>query len=212
MENLKKINLINTPAYYINLDGDLEKSERIEELLSNLGFKNIHRFSGIVGEPKRVGVAKSHNALLKELSEEKTPFVVFEDDILKGSFNSEILVPNNADAFYLGNSAYGLKNGVGQKRIVSKHYYEDIYRIYNMLAAHAILYLNNDYVKFLAKATEFNISIMTNQDKARAETMKYWNVYAKDKPMFYQGGMHGPPTKINISSARSVGPENAYDK
>jgi hypothetical protein len=212
MDNFKKISLIDAPAYYINLDIDVEKSEKMQELLSNLGFKNINRFSGIAGDPKKVGVAKSHNALLKELSNEKTPFVVFEDDILKYDFSPEIVVPVNADAFYLGNSVYGLKHGIGQKRIISRYYHENIYQIYNMLAAHAILYLNNDYVKFLARATEFNISIETNQDKARAETMKYWNVYANDKPMFYQGGPHASLTKVRLSGVRSIGPKGAYDK
>jgi len=212
MNNLKTINLLDIPAYYINLDGDIEKSEKMQTLLSDLGFKKIYRFSGILGDPKRVGVAKSHNALLKELSSKKTPFIVFEDDILKYDFSPEILIPDDADAFYLGNSVYGLKQGIGQKRIIIKNHHEDIYQIYNMLAAHAILYLNSDYVKFLAMATEFNISIGTNQDKARAETMKYWRVYAKDRPMFYQGGTHASFTKVNLSQIRSVGPRGAYSQ
>jgi len=86
------------------------------------------------------------------------------------------------------------------------------FRVYNMLAAHAILYTNNDYVKFLAKATEFNISILDNQDKARAETMKYWNIYANRLPMFYQNGLHTKFTKIDLSKVVSVGPEDAYLK
>jgi len=212
MNNFKKISLINVPAYYINLDSDVEKSERMQEFLSDLGFKDIRRFSGILENPKRLGVAKSHNMLLKELSNEKTPFAVFEDDIVKYNFRPEIIIPADADAFYLGNSMYGLKQGIGQKRIIAEHHHEEIYRVYNMLAAHAILYLNNDYVKFLAMATEFNISIGTNQDKARAETMKYWKVYANDKPMFYQSGSHAPFTRVRLSQTRSIGPSGAYTK
>jgi GR25 family glycosyltransferase involved in LPS biosynthesis len=212
MNNQKLINIVNTPAYYINLDRDVEKSEKIQELLSSLGFINVIRFPGIKEDIKKVGVAKSHNALLKELSNEQTPFIVFEDDILKYKFTPNLLIPEDADAFYLGNSLFGLKNGIGQKRIIAKHYDFDIFRIYNMLAAHAILYTNNDYVRFLAKATEFNISIADNQDKARAETMKYWNIYANRLPMFYQNGVHSQFTKIDLASITSLGPEWAYLK
>jgi GR25 family glycosyltransferase involved in LPS biosynthesis len=212
VNEFKKIILTDIPVYYINLDKDVEKSEKMQELLFSLGFKNINRFPGIEEDIKKVGVAKSHNALLKKLSNKKTPFIVFEDDIVEYDFDPEIMVPIDADVFYLGNSIYGLKQGIGQKRIIAKHHYEDIYQIYNMLAAHAILYLNKDYVKFLAMATEFNISIETNQDKARAETMKYWKVYAKNKPMFYQGGRYTPLTKVHIAGTRFIGPTGAYDK
>lgn len=212
MSNLKNINLLNTPVYYINLDSDTEKSEKLQVMLGELGFKNVNRFSGIKEETKKVGVAKSHNALLKDLSGVIAPFIIFEDDIVNYNFKIDLDVPIDSDAFYLGNSCFGLKGGVGQKRIVLKHYEQEIFRVYNMLAAHAILYTNNDYVKFLAKATEFNISILDNQDKARAETMKYWNIYANRLPMFYQNGLHTKFTKIDLSKVVSVGPEDAYLK
>jgi hypothetical protein len=212
MSKLNTVNILTTPAYYINLESDVEKSEKIQELLKGLGFINVTRFPGIKEEVKKVGVAKSHNALLKELSNEQTPFIVFEDDILKYKFTPNLLVPEDADAFYLGNSLFGLKNGIGQKRIIAKHYDLDIFRVYNMLAAHAILYTNNDYVRFLAKATEFNISIGDNQDKARAETMKYWNIYANQLPMFYQNGTHSQFTKVDLASINSLGPRWAYLK
>jgi len=79
MSNLKNINLLNTPVYYINLDSDTEKSEKLQVMLGELGFKNVNRFSGIKEETKKVGVAKSHNALLKDLSGVIAPFIIFED-------------------------------------------------------------------------------------------------------------------------------------
>ena len=212
MSNFKKIYLPDIQTYYINLAKDVEKSENLERLLAELNFKSVSRFPGIEESPKRVGVAKSHNALLKKLSNEKKPFIVFEDDININNFEPTIEVPLDADAFYLGNSAYGLYSGVGQRQICIDHYEKDVFRVYNMLAAHAILYLNTDYVKFLARATNFNVAIKTNQDKARAETMKYWNIYANASPAFYQNGPHQPVTKINLKNVRSVGSEQAYRK
>lgn len=212
MKNFEKICLTNLTAHYINLDRDVKNSERIQHILRGLGFTSINRFAGIEEEVKKVGVAKSHNLLLKELSGEKTPFIVFEDDIRASNFEPILKVPGNADAFYLGTSAFGLYSGVGRKQISLEHYEENTYRIYNMLAAHAILYLNTEYVKFLARATEFSVYIKNNQDKARAETMKYWNVYAGQKPMFYQTGTHGPATRPDIANFRSVGPQGAYGR
>lgn len=212
MDNFKDIYLPDLTAYYINLDRDVEKSENVEKTLNDLGFKSVKRFAGIEEEIKKIGVAKSHNLLLKKLSKEKAPFIVFEDDILPSRFDPHLKVPKNADAYYLGSSSYGLYSGVGRRKISLELYEDKTYRIYNMLAAHAILYLNTDYVKFLAKATEFSVYIRDNQDKARAETMKYWNVYAGERPMFYQSGTHGPATRVGITNTMSVGPERAYGR
>jgi hypothetical protein len=204
------LDITKLPVYYINLDKDIEKMERIESLLHNLGFEDINRFPGFLSEIKKVGVAESHNRLLNLLKKKDLPCIVLEDDIDVFVFKKEIEIPSDADAYYLGNSAFGLYNGTGKRRIsVSKH---DQYshRMYNMLAAHAILYLNKDYVNFLAQATKFNLSIKTNQDKARAETMKYWNVYSSTEPLFYQNGVHEPVTKIVLPGLRSCGPEGAF--
>lgn len=210
MTSIKQIDLTKINAYYINLKEDKEKAEALENTLKDLGFKNIHRFEGIKEEIKRVGVAKSHNQILKELSNTEEPFIIFEDDVVCNKFEKELSFPEDSDAFYLGNSTFGLYQGVGKKKISAEKYYDNIYRVYNMLAAHAIVYFNNDYVKFLAKATEFNIFVKTNQDKARAETMKYWNIYANSDPMFYQSGAHSPVTKRSLSKLPIVGPESAY--
>jgi hypothetical protein len=205
-----KQNILELPVYYINLDKDTAKKEAIEILLADLGFNNVNRFSGIQKPIKRNGVAASHNALLHELKNENTPFIVLEDDLVNINFISDIDIPENADAMYLGNSLYGLYSGKGHLRVSAEQYSENVYRVYNMLAAHAIMYLNKDYVKFLAQATDFSIRAGTNQDIARAETMKYWNVYATSKPLFAQSGAHLQFTKSPMSKALKSGPEGAY--
>lgn len=198
------------PVYYINLERSVEKNDAMYAMLKQLGFKNINRFPGIEREVKREGVALSHNAILNELKNEKTPFIIFEDDIAPKNFVSKFAVPEDIDALYLGNSIYGLYSGRGQKKISAEKYNEDLYRIYNMLAAHAIVYFNNDYVKFLAKATEYSLAALTNQDKVRAETMKYWNIYARNNPMFIQGGAHFEPTKTTLDEAKKTDKTGAH--
>ena len=205
------LTLNKLPAYYINLDKDTEKQENIEKSLKDLGFLNVTRFPGFREPIKKVGVAKSHQALLQDLVDLPVPFVVFEDDIQVGNFVNEIEVPLDADALYLGNSIFGLYGGVGKRRTSVDRVDKDTFRLYNMLAAHAIVYFNTDYIKFLIQAIDFNLSIGTNQDKARAETMKYWKVYGTANPMFYQPGRHEAFTKISLPNKFCVGPEGAFE-
>lgn len=204
------LNILNIPAYYINLDEDVEKRHEIESTLRSLGFKSIYRVPGHKEATKRIGVAKSHYDALSIISKKGLPAIVFEDDVSVFNFKTGINVPQDADAYYLGNSSWGIYGGKGQLKISISKFDEDTYKIHNMLAAHAILYLNKDYVDFLNKAIQFNISIETNQDKARAETMKYFNIYSAASPMFYQNGAHERFTKLELPPKRFVGPEGAY--
>ena len=210
MPQVKPLKILDLPVYYINLDKDIEKRESIESLLEELGFTNVNRFSAKYHSTKGLGCAMSHNRLLKDLSGEQTPFIVLEDDVIANSFKDTVNLPLDADAFYLGNSMWGIYNGKGHRRISVERYTSDVFRIYNMLAAHAILYNNPEYVKFLARATEFPIYVHTNQDKARAETMKYWNVYAGKTPLFYQDGKYEGHTKFNLPGPTAKGPSGAY--
>lgn len=204
------LNLLEIPVFYINLDKDIEKRKRLESTLKQIGFKNINRFPGIEEDIKRIGVAKSHQALLNKLSGHKLPALVLEDDILPDNIVSEIEVPVGADAYYLGNSVWGLYGSKGEVKISLEKYNDDTYRIYNMLAAHAIIYFNKNYIDFLRQAIDFNISIKTNQDKARAQTMKYWNVYAATHPMFYQGGAHEKATRFSLPPRKYTGAGGAF--
>lgn len=210
MTNTYTINLQDLPVYVINLERDVDKKKKINSVLKNAGFTNIIWHPGVIAENKTVGVAMSHNNLLNELSNRDLPCLVLEDDINVFDPKTSINVPVDADAYYLGNSIWGLYGGSGKKKISVEKLNDETHRVYNMLAAHAILYLNKEYVNFLHQATSFNISIKTNQDKARAETMKYWNIYAATRPMFYQNGRHEPMTKIVLPGDRHSGPEGAF--
>jgi hypothetical protein len=204
------VDLARIPVHFINLDSDVEKRESMESLLDSLGFQNVQRFPAIRSSIKTLGCAVSHNSILKEMSGETQPFLVLEDDVATHSIKKTVNVPHDAHAYYLGSSMWGIYNGKGHKRISVSNYNTDTYRLYNMLAAHAILYTDQEYVKFLAKATEFNVKVQTNQDKARAETMKYWNVYGSRVPMFYQQGKYEKYTRFNLPGPTARGPKGAY--
>lgn len=200
-----KLNLLNIPVYIINLDKDVEKLAAATSVLKRIGFKDIRRFPGYQIDTPKLGCATSHNAMLKLLSEHKMPVIVVEDDInMSHGFIKEFEVPDDADAVYLGISRFGLYNNKGTKRISAERYNHDLYRVYNMLGAHAILYLNNTYPEFLEQATRFQMEMLDNQDKARASTMRFFNVYALDKPVFYQDNYNKPHTHFSISRYHSV--------
>lgn len=210
MSSFRSIDLLNTPVHYINLDSDTEKRNSMEVLLDNAGFTNVHRFSGTSSNVKGLGCAISHNSILKELSGEKEPFLVLEDDVAIHKIKETVNVPIDANAYYLGLSMWGIYDGRGHKKISVSKYSPGIYKLHNMLTAHAILYTDPEYVRFLAKATEFNVYVKTNQDKARAETMKYWNVYASQVPVFYQQGKYEKYTKFALPGPTASGPQGAY--
>jgi hypothetical protein len=197
------------PVYYI---GGLDKNHRpLEMMLRHAGFKNIKKSPGVPDRHKASGVAKAHMAAIElALSECKGPFIILEDDVQIESMPAHITIPKDADAIYLGLSTWGLKNGKGHIGISGEKQNGGIYRMYNMLAAHAILYVNNDYARFILESIPIFLKMRTNQDKMRAETMKYWNVYACKIPVFYQSGKYEKYTRFTLNEQMVMPLVNFY--
>ena len=197
------LDITKVPVYYIGMIG--ENHSRLERELSGAGFKKIKKSPGVIDPLKAAGVAKAHiKALDLALSECSGPFIILEDDVVIDDFQKTMTIPKSADAVYLGLSMWGLKNGKGQIGISGKRDNSGLYRIYNMLAAHAVLYLNQDYAEFVRDSIPIFLEMGTNQDKMRAETMKYWNVYATRNPVFYQSGKYEKYTKFRLSEDKMV--------
>jgi hypothetical protein len=202
MKWLKEASLLdirNVPVYYISLPGD--NTNRTAELLAEHGFKDVRMTPGVYERIKAVGVAKAHAiALETALRECDGPFIILEDDVDFSSTKMEILTPGDADAIYLGLSTWGLKDGHGVNNMISgRKFNGGLYKMYNMLAAHAVLHINHDYSRFLLKSIPVFLEMKTNQDKMRAETMKYWNVYALSNPIFHQKGKYQKYTDFRLS-------------
>ena len=197
------------PVYYI---GALDKNHSaLEIMLRRAGFKNIKKSPGVPDRHKASGVAKAHMAALElALSECKGPFIILEDDVQIEGLPRDTTVPSDADALYLGLSMWGLKNGKGHIGISGEKRNGGIYRIYNMLAAHAILYVSHDYARFILNSIPVFLNMRTNQDKMRAETMKYWNVYASKTPVFYQSGKYERYTRFSLTEQNMVPLINFY--
>ncbi len=196
------IDITKIPAVYINLEKHKEKNDNMYNLLSSIGFETIERIEGVLDTENPVaGCSKAHH---KALSSFEAPFVLFEDDCVLFDQNTvtEIEIPDNADALYLGISSWGRMNGHNGFYLQYDEFEEqsNLLRIYNMLGGHSIIYLTEDYKKMCEKVSyHAGYVIKDYQDIGFAEIQKFFNVYSLNNPMFYQTS-NALGTKNNITS------------
>jgi hypothetical protein len=196
-----KLNITDIPVLYINLSFHEEKRNNIEKMLLKRGFKNVFRIEGVIEKNSTnqinpiIGCAKAKkNALNFSFSQfdENQPFIILEDDAKETLFFKETIeVPDDFDAVYLGISTFGsvlFNNGEyhGVKYIEVLKINENIFKLYNMLSAHAILYKKNNYSKSLFSLYDHAISKNIHSDIISANEMKKYNVYGLKYPIFYQ--------------------------
>lgn len=184
------INLKTTPVIYINLERDYEKNERMQKLTEDYGFDDVTRFNAYLNlNNGPLGCTTSHMRLLETIP---TPTIVLEDDCFVRRNVEYIEVPDDADAVYLGLSAWGMKN---DNSGLWNHSYEktdipNVFKINNMLATHAILYLTDDFRNACLRVAQWSYKNkaegITKIDCGYADIMKYYSVYALGDPIFYQ--------------------------
>ena len=196
------IDITKIPAVYINLEKHKEKNDNMYNLLSSIGFETIERIEGVLDiENSVAGCSKAHH---KALSSFKAPFVLFEDDcvLFEENIVTQIHLPDDADALYLGISSWGRMNGHNGFYLQYDKFEEqsNLLRIYNMLGGHSIIYLTEDYKKMCEKVSyHAGYVIKDYQDVGFAEIQKFFNVYSLNNPMFYQTS-NALGTKNNITS------------
>lgn len=206
----KLIKFKEIDAYYLNLDSDEEKRFSTENALTTLGFKNIFRIPSVYDKKhKRIGIAKSFiTALQTAKAQSKLPFAIFEDDISIQNIQRDFKLPNDADALYLGISPWGnvpLKSVGVYNSISAMKVNKNLYRIFNMHGAHAIIYLSETYVNFLISAIEKAIDYQCHQDIIRAQSQKFFNIYAVNDPVVFQSNV--VETKLNLSDLNLIDPK-----
>jgi hypothetical protein len=194
-----KINLLDIPVIYINLPKDKQKNKNMKDMLKELGFKNVIRIDGILDpEGGRRGLSKAQYEALSKL---EPPFIILEDDCEIKFFKEEIEIPDDTDAVYLGNSAWGFLGSYSGFLLRYKKVkgYRELFRVFNMLSSHAILYISKDYVD-ICKRTTYYCGYVSKKpypmDIPFAEMQKYFNVYVFNEPHFAQ-----KQTKGSMSNA-----------
>lgn len=182
-----KVKLTDIPVYYVNLEGEDVKRENTESMLKNIGFKKVHRFDAIRHEAGRIiGCARSHHAILSMGIE--PPFIILEDDCaINRKFKNEIVVPDDVDALYLGISHWGRYIGHSGPFVHTTKVDNEIVRVYNMLATHAIAYFSQEYIDICKRVSyHHGYEIEDHLDIGFAEIHKLYNVYSFDDPIFRQ--------------------------
>ncbi len=148
-----------------------ERCAYMFNLLRNMGFENVaHYKSGSdTHDPYPLNVA-TYNILQMHINE---PVLILEDD-LEFICNPTMIheIPVDADAVYFGisgsNYDFEKKTNYGNVKfeIINSKYA----RVFNMLSAHAILYLSTRYKSFIANAlkntnTANDVEICKHQTK-----------------------------------------------
>lgn len=201
------INLLDIPVYYINLDSDDEKRKSTETLLKRMGFRNVIRVPAIFHPKGRIiGCARSHYEVLKET---EPPFMIIEDDCaLNKEFITEIEISDDADALYLGISHWGRYLNHSGPYVHYESVNDEIVRVYNMLATHAIMYLSQQYVDICKRISyHYGYEVEGHLDIGFAEIHKFYNVYSYDEPLFRQYNWSavtsGKLSKVSIDKTKS---------
>lgn len=197
-----KINLLDIPVFYINMKKDVDKKKHIEKQLKDVGFKNVTRIDAVEDKKNgKVGLSKSQH---KALSQIPAPFIILEDDADPKQFKSVIEFPDDADAVYLGNSNWGFQSGHAGFYLKYERApgYGNIFRIYNMLSSHAILYLSDEYVSMCKRTTKYCAEkYALPMDVPFAMIQRFFNVYALNEPAFiqknYESKMSSAPLYTN---------------
>jgi len=182
-----QIDLRNLSTFYINMDKHKDRNADMINLGEEFGFKDYTRTTG-VAMPKQpmAGCAKSHYNILSKI---KDPTIILEDDCVIKNKEFIIDLPDDADALYLGLSAWGYTGGIskpGNFRYVKHDEYNNIYKVDGMLATHSILYITEDYINVAKKVALWSGDNNQHVDQGFASIQKYFNVYALKNPIFYQ--------------------------
>lgn len=181
-----RLNLLDIPVYYINLDEQEEKRKRTETMLKQVGFKLVERISAIKHEEGRIiGCARSHHHILETAT---VPFIILEDDCSLNRESPETIeVPDNSHALYLGISHWGRYLNHSGPYVHTTKINDEIVRVHNMLATHAIMYISQEYVDICRRISyHFGYEVENHLDIGFAEIHKFFNVYSFDEPLFRQ--------------------------
>ena len=186
------IDIREIKTYYINLDQEVDRRKKMEELLIKHNFKNYERIDAILKENRR-GCTLSHIKSLKTaLKDSNYPFLILEDDV--SIFNEDFIVnvPDDADAMYLGLSDIGsnlLKEEKAEDYLYIKNLNKENHQVVNMVARHAVVHLNKEYDQEALKYNKMFIKSpkkFVGGDVAISQLNKNKKVYALNTPIFYQ--------------------------
>jgi glycosyltransferase involved in cell wall biosynthesis len=194
----QRTNIQNIPVVYMHT-GKQERKENMERTL--IGFSNVTCHVSKYKSPPPYHEAYNKD-LIDILDRTPLPFIFMEDDCSRTEwFKTDIDIPIDTDALYIGNSEWGVIPGkdIGTLGTLSYHKKGNgLVKVDNMLGMHGVIIYSERWRKNLLDCCRMGI----HQDVAIARTMKEFNVYALHDPIVYQdpavGGTQTPVTFKNI--------------
>lgn len=193
-----KINLLDIPAVYVNLPDQGRRRVSTEAQLIAWGHRNFSRVDGHYSRDGEWRLRGQSNSYIAAKSVHQTPFIVFEDDIMVYNNITEIEVPDDADAVYLG-GCFSLVDG--------PYPYEayptdnpNVVRVRRMLSNHAIMYLSQELVD------EYKNLLETDEaaDLLMQKLSEKYTFYAIQPVIFFQNDESNPGKSTQSSYTRVV--------
>jgi hypothetical protein len=184
---MKTLDLRTIPSVLINLDSQPKRLASVTGRLKEVGIE-FERVSGVQTDRGIVGCGLSHHQVLSQI---KPGTLVFEDDVVfTEEWNPILEIPDEVDAVYLGASRWGRlpfdPTTSFNNCVVASQYTSSWKRIFNMCSTHAILYLNEDFIKAASKIIATCLNENIPFDLGMAKIQKDFIVLAPNKPMVYQ--------------------------
>ncbi len=174
----------------------------MNELLTTIGSTNaFHWKTSGTGGANRELIQATIDILNQNMNDE--PLLLLEDDV-EWNGQTEVYVPEGADAVYLGISKRGgsFYNGYDDGPSKFKPFRSDMVKVENMLSTHAILYCSKRYKEdVIQRLTGILGQAHYFSDVVISRIQRYYNVYAYKCPFFYQGirwGGHEDGTRFTI--------------
>ena len=204
---MPKLDLENLKTYWINLDEKTDRKETMENLFGELGIKNHERVSAVKAQPYYYGCGMSHIKTLETGLSTGEPFLVLEDDVAyTDGFTKTLDVPENVDAVYLGYTVWSATKERAEMSKMSnpllmEQYDSDFVKISYMTSLHAVLYINEDYIKACIESMkDWVCNKDWHCDVATAEIQKDFNVVLPlGETWYYQNDPRNIPwTKVSI--------------
>jgi hypothetical protein len=189
----------------LNLAEDAERRESVLALCARLELP-ARLIDAIKCSPGRIGCGLSHLKALREAAN-AGPTLILEDDVATTEAFSPVLeIPDDADAVYLGCSTYGAIEMVDYIGFTGRLLADDagggLLRVYNLLAAHATVYLTERYrLAAIEAITESVVDRDWDPDRGLAMIQSDFNVYALQYPSFYQAAALQPPSRAESQEA-----------
>lgn len=186
------VDILDTPVYYINLQKDVDKRSAMEQMLESCGFTNVRRFEAIELSDKANAISASHLGVLQLIQASGKPAIVLEDDCILEDFKSVFEIPNDADAFYMGKSTFGLgeiESGLTKYSIEYnkvEQIDDHLFKVNSMYATHAIIYLTKEYVDFSIRVCKLAIKLSVPHDVYLGMIQPFYNIYARKVSLFSQ--------------------------